>query len=107
MSDQSTNSDAPKPPGNAWVARNFERRDDVAPALPGKSDSACVSAGNSSLVTEPAKDDGDQVLFECSSSVTTAPPMSVCSSMPNIMEQTLCATIASIASETLAESQRS
>ena len=58
------NSDA-RPPGNAWVARNFERRDDVGPCpSPGAADSACLSAGNSTPVAEPAKDDGGRVLFE-------------------------------------------
>jgi hypothetical protein len=83
------NCDAPMPAA-LCTAVCFERRDDVAPALPGKSDSACVSAGNSNLAAASAKNAGGEVLFECSSSVTTAPPMSVCSSMPN-MEQTQCA----------------
>ena len=56
------NSDA-RPPGNAWVARNFERRDDVGPCPSrGAADSACLSAGNSIPVAEPAKDDGGRVL---------------------------------------------
>ena len=47
------NSDAPKLPRNAWVARNFERRDDVGcRVLPDSPDPA--RADLRSLETSPA-----------------------------------------------------
>ena len=49
MADLHDNSDAPFPPRNAWVARNFERRDDVGcRVLPDSPDPVgAVLAGNS------------------------------------------------------------
>lgn len=53
------NPATPRPPGNAWVARNFERRNEMTDGLYGTVDASARTGRNSYLRGGAARRDGD------------------------------------------------